>query len=104
MEAASTFMRSQIPAPPLQTRLILYSDIKYVKMTENSLHFLLMNHKEFTLKFERQEKALKLRRFIVDNAKKVLGLSLDAEVEPFPLYHDPEEFVISVKFFDFVSL
>ena len=58
-------------------------------MTENSLHFLLMNHKEFTLKFERQEKALKLRRFIVDNAKKVLGLQLDTEIEPFPLYHDP---------------
>ncbi len=39
----------------------------------------------------------------MDNAKKVLGLQLDAEVEPFQVYEDYEEFVISVKFFDFVS-
>ncbi len=53
LDAASTYMRSQIASPPVQTRLILFSDIKYLKMSESNLHFLLMNHKEFTLKFER---------------------------------------------------
>lgn len=45
LDAASTYMMSQAPAPPTQTRLVLFSDIKFLKMSEHNLHFLLHDHK-----------------------------------------------------------